>query len=569
MAPSSNRPELSYRSNSAGELNAEECEFAAQLEDYLLRDSPETEHTGVELGDYTTATMILPPEPSDDLEGNIINIFPHLSAAESDVFADLVVQSSADNHHVEEAGLDFSSSRAGIDHWIRAPDMEKSFRRPQSSRTRKYSTADRTSTTKPKVGVRTAFGDCISLKGSPVEVDDIRREETWLEDLQVSFMNPCKKPKFDDIAQRTSPFAMDFLPNLAPPVNEPPVAIPLATWDPNASHEQESPRELYQWHDNSYSFSAAMNSPMVFESEEINRSPALVASCSGECSSSSGTSLVALLTDLEEDLVEINQEQKPALACDDVDADVQQRNSFENLAPHQQSPGIKRKLVEVAAVENSAPKYRGIVYNKNTGKWEAHVWDPSKQKQKNATERLRGKSKRVKAGVQIYLGQYHTCEEAASVHDKAAIKMGLTHDNNINPNIGSSSSRPSYALNFAAEAYEVEVLEYQDWSVRDYLWKLRKGGLGFSRGSSALKGVTWKKKVNKFEARYSLKDGGVKREFCLGLFDEEEMAGWHYDMAILFFKKEEAITNFKPSEYSQAEVDEYGRRLLKNKIRFS
>ena len=379
-------------------------------------------------------------------------------------------------------------------------------------------------------------------------------------------MNPCKKPKFDDIAQKTLAFAMDFLPNPSPPVNEPPVAIPLATWDPNASHEQEVPREMYQWHDNNYNFSAAMNSPIVFESEEINRSPALVASCSGECSSSSGTSLGALLVDLDEDLVEIYEENKLATACGDVDADVQQRNSFENLAPHQQSAGMKRKLVEVAVVDSSAPKYRGIVCNKNTGKWEAHVWDPSKQKQNNATARLRGKSKRVKAGVQIYLGQYHTCEEAASVHDKAAIKMGLTHDNNMNPNMGSSSSRPSYELNFPVEAYDAEVLEYQDWSVRDYLWKLRKCGLGFSRGSSALKGVTWKKKVNKFEARYSVKDGGVKREFCLGLFDDEEMAGRHYDMAILFFKKEEAITNFKPSEYPQAEVDEYGRKLLKNKI---
>jgi hypothetical protein len=94
-------------------LNAEECEFVAQLKDYHLHDSPETEHPGVDLGDYTTAsTMILPPERSDDdLEGNIIKIFQHLiSAAENDLFADSVVQSSADNHHVEEAGLDFSSS---------------------------------------------------------------------------------------------------------------------------------------------------------------------------------------------------------------------------------------------------------------------------------------------------------------------------------------------------------------------------------------------------------------------------------------------------------------------------
>lgn len=81
--------------------------------------------------------------------------------------------------------------------------------------------------------------------------------------------------------------------------------------------------------------------------------------------------------------------------------------------------------------------------------------------------------------MQIYLGQYHTCEEAASVHDKAAIKMGLTHDHNINPNMG--SSRPSYALNFAAEAYDVEVLEYQDWS-EGLSVEAAKGRVGLQQG---------------------------------------------------------------------------------------
>ena len=232
---------------------------------------------------------------------------------------------------------------------------------------------------------------------------------------------------------------------------------------------------------------------------------------------------------------------------------VQQRSS-EN-APQQCAGIIMRE--EVAIV--SAPKkYRGVVYNINTRNWEAHVWDPSKVQKRDAASRG---SKRVKAGVQIYLGQYHTCEEAGAVHDKAAIKLGLTHDNKF-ANLG-SYSRPAYPLNFPVEAYEVEVLEHQDWSVRDYLWKLRKGGLGFSRGTSGMKGVSWKKTLNKFEARYSSKDSGVKREFHLGLFEDAEMAARHYDLALLCFKGEDAITtNLRPSLYSDLEVKEYRRHLL-------
>ena len=215
---------------------------------------------------------------------------------------------------------------------------------------------------------------------------------------------------------------------------------------------------------------------------------------------------------------------------------------------------------EEVAVVSAPKKYRGVVYNINSRKWEAHVWDPSRVQKQDAASR--GSSKRVKAGVQIYLGQYHTCEEAGAVHDKAAIKLGLTHDNKCITNLGSSYSRPSYPLNFPVEAYEVEVLEHQDWSVRDYLWKLRKGGLGFSRGTSGMKGVSRRKKLNKFEARYSSKDGGVKREFHLGVFDDAEMAARHYDLALLSFKGEDAITNLRPSLYSDLEVQEYRRHLL-------
>jgi hypothetical protein len=291
------------------------------------------------------------------------------------------------------------------------------------------------------------------------------------------------------------------------------------------------------------------------------------ASCSGECSGSSTNHEVPL--DWEEMMVDCclpevhrDEHQRISAPCD-VNA-VHQRSS-ENAAPQQCGAGTITR--EEVAVDVSAPKkYRGVVYNINSRYWEAHVWDPSKvlQKQDAAS---RG-SKRVKAGVQIYLGQYHTCEEAGAVHDKAAIKLGLTHDTKFT-NLG-SYSRPSYPLNFPVESYEVEVWEHRDWSVRDYLWKLRRGGLGFSRGTSGMKGVSWRKKLNKFEVRFSSKDDrGVKREFHLGLFDDAEMAARHYDLALLSFKGEDAITNLRPSLYSDLEVQEYRRHLLdrENKLR--
>ena len=304
-------------------------------------------------------------------------------------------------------------------------------------------------------------------------------------------------------------------------------------------------------HDNNSSFSAAMIFAMFPDNEE---SPPATsdASCSGECSGSSTDHEVPL--DWEEMIVddclpEVHRDDQTSAPCD-VNT-VQQRSS-ENAAP-QQCAGIIMR--EGEAVVSAPKKYRGVVYNINTCNWEAHVWDPSKVQKQDAASR---KSKRVKAGVQIYLGQYHTCEEAGAVHDKAAIKMGLTHLTNLG-----SYSGPSYSLNFPVEAYEAEVLEHQDWSVRDYLWKLRKGGLGFSRGASGMKGVSWKKKLNKFEARYSSKDGGVKREFHLGLFEDAETAGRHYDLALLSFKGEDAITtNLRPSLYSDSEVEEYRRQLL-------
>ena len=216
MDPGSDVAEWSYGSN-AGELDAyaEDDEFAAQLEACLLHSPGEAaELSVVDLGDYATAMTA--SEPSDDLEGSIINIFQPPSAEENgvvdDIFADFVQSSD----HVEDVGmLDLSSELIGIDDWTRASDVAESSRRSSSRRKRNYSEADLTCsiTFDLKAGATvTAFGDHWSNFGgsSPSADDDIR----WLEeDDEVSnFMNPCKRLNFG-ITQCTLPFGMNFPPD--------------------------------------------------------------------------------------------------------------------------------------------------------------------------------------------------------------------------------------------------------------------------------------------------------------------------------------------------------------------
>ena len=184
MAPGSDVPEWSYGSN-AGELDAyaEDDEFSAQLEACLLHSPGEgAELPVVDLGDNTTA-MMGESEPSDDLEGSLINIFQHPSAEENgvldDIFADIVQSSD----HVDEVGvLDLSPELIGIDQWTRAADETESSHRSGSSNERNYSEADvtRSTTFNLKAGATvTAFGDQWgSFGGSSCSADDTIR---WLE----------------------------------------------------------------------------------------------------------------------------------------------------------------------------------------------------------------------------------------------------------------------------------------------------------------------------------------------------------------------------------------------------
>ena len=218
MDPGSDVPEWGYGSNS-WELDAyaEDDEFAAQLEACLLHSPGEAGELSVvdQLGNYATAMTA--SDPSDDLEGSVINIFQLPSAAENgvvdDMFADVV--QSYDN--VEDVGmLDLCPELIGIDDWTRALDkVECSHRSSSSRRKRNHSEVDLTCsiTFDLKAGATvTAFGDHWgNFGGSSPSAGDIIR---WLEeDDEVSnFMNPCKRPNFG-ITPCTLLFSMNIPPD--------------------------------------------------------------------------------------------------------------------------------------------------------------------------------------------------------------------------------------------------------------------------------------------------------------------------------------------------------------------
>lgn len=195
----------------------------------------------------------------------------------------------------------------------------------------------------------------------------------------------------------------------------------------------------------------------------------------------------------------------------------------------------------------------GVTYHKKNKEWEAHLWLKGKQH----------RNKRKKKGVQIFLGQFASADEAKRAHDRAALKLEI-HE--------SARGRP-YPLNFPEAHHRSYLAAHSKWSARDFLWKLRRSSQHFSKGKSGMKGVTVRRSTKKgiqtltYEAKISqtLRDGvNLKQTFNLGNFASEEEAGRAYDLALLYLKGADeltCITNFRPSDYSEAEIQETGRRL--------
>jgi hypothetical protein len=256
------------------------------------------------------------------------------------------------------------------------------------------------------------------------------------------------------------------------------------------------------------------------------------------------------LRSTEEALVSVMTESRcilPQLSASDseygsgnsVDQPAHDDDSFEDAKSHQQLP----PWPVLPPSEDI-----GVTYRKKSKQWEAHLW--------LKRSKLQYCKKR---GAQLFLGSFKSKDEAKAAHDKAAIKLDVRETREGTP----------YPLNFSESTHAGYIARHCNWSIRDFVWKIRRLSRKFTTGKSGMKGVTVRKlkwtKDEYYEATISQRmDGGRKIAFDLGRFERADEAGKAYDRALLFLKgaDPDCVTNFRPSRYSSAEVREVGIKLL-------
>lgn len=164
----------------------------------------------------------------------------------------------------------------------------------------------------------------------------------------------------------------------------------------------------------------------------------------------------------------------------------------------------------------SSSKYRGVTQHARSGRYEAHIWVKEIQKQ-------------------MYLGGYEHEEHAAEAYDIAALK----------------SKGRTTKTNFSLDKYR-ELLDCIDRMTLDELvMAVRRQSQGFSRGSSAYRGVT-RHPTGRWEARIGIP--GSKHVY-LGLYNQESEAARVYDRALIRLRGKGAATNFSLLEYKDALMD--------------
>lgn len=153
----------------------------------------------------------------------------------------------------------------------------------------------------------------------------------------------------------------------------------------------------------------------------------------------------------------------------------------------------------------------------------------------------------------VFVGAYNSPDEAKRIRDKAVLKM-----------LRGRQGGRQCKLNYPESDYAEYMREYSDWSARDFIWKLQTQSVNFARGSnSSLKGVhvvIRSKSCNApdyYRMSVSFTDSsGQHIQHRYGRFHSEEEAARAYDKALLAIKGNDAITNFRPSSYSAAEIEE-------------
>jgi len=207
-------------------------------------------------------------------------------------------------------------------------------------------------------------------------------------------------------------------------------------------------------------------------------------------------------------------------------------NRSKNEAEERGGPGTKSGPEKKCTGRKRKTKYKGVAFHPLTERWEAHLkYD----------------------GKQVYLGSFNTALEAAGAHDRAALRF-----------------MESPKLNFSASEYVGLVDADKQLSPQDFITELRRTSPGCARGKSNFRGVTWRPKSKRWEARIG---SGVlgRRYVYLGSFKTGEEAAYTYDLAALICKGKNAVTNFPMSRYKEElrtleskSVDE--RRAMERKL---
>mmetsp|Transcript_2592 Transcript_2592/g.9547 ORF Transcript_2592/g.9547 Transcript_2592/m.9547 type:complete len:314 (-) Transcript_2592:61-1002(-) len=156
--------------------------------------------------------------------------------------------------------------------------------------------------------------------------------------------------------------------------------------------------------------------------------------------------------------------------------------------------------------------YKGVAQHRVTRRWESHVWEAKKQ---------------------LYLGSFAEEVEAARAYDRAAIYLG----------------KPDSELNFSFADYASEAETLRKMTKGQLLAQLRRASTGFSWGSTRFRGVSYRSRNGRFEARIS---GVVENKYTyLGTYDRPEDAAAAFDRAAIALRGRNAVTNYDIQNYEK------------------